>query len=457
MEKAFSIQQLANFFWELEREFNLLHYDINGIKVWQYQRHRIFLTMARQSGLFMQAHTKKNSFKELLSAAHSLFYYSVFSNPLSGKYQKDSLIFNAGRKVKEEGTFIDIYSDYLVHELPGNSYEIIEELYLNKHIAGKRENRKHQDFQQIRTFIKSKFSGFKLSEAQLSLISKIEEKTRKTLHTEIDLKTLFRNGYLTFKYDFEFYDKLIKKRKPKQIFLVCSYVYKLALIAAAKKNGVETIEIQHGTIDKFHVGYHFPNEKNIDYFPDKIYFFGEYWKNCMTFPIRDENKIVYGFPYFQQQKKRYSEVEKKPGSLLIISQGTIGKELSRFIWKSREVFKNYQLIYKLHPGEYERWRMDYPDLVKLSEQENVTVIDNSETNLYTYLAESEFVIGVYSTAIYEALSFECKVILVNLPGIEYLEDIIDKGYVKLVSKPESLLKHLESGRFKNFDSKMFFA
>lgn len=457
MEKLISIKELVGFILKLEDEFKLLQYEINGVKVWQYQRHRTFLTLARQVGLYTQAHTKKNNFRELVSAAPSLFYYSVFSNPLSGNYNKDILVFSAGRKVKVDGKYIDIYSEYLVNKLPENSYEIIEELYLNKHLPAEKRVRKHQDFQQVRTTIKSKLSSFKFSGEQVEFIERIEEKIKSGLNAEINLKRLLLTGYLTFKYDYEFYDKLIRKRKPKQIFLVCSYVYKLALISAAKKNGVETIEIQHGTIDKFHLAYSFPGQSTIDYFPDKIYFFGEYWKNCMTFPIKEENKIVYGFPYFQQQKGKYASIEKKRRSILIISQGTIGKNLSKFLRKSTELLHDYQITYKLHPGEYDRWKADYPDLVKFSEQENVTVIDNNNTSLYTFLAESEYVIGVYSTAIYEALAFNCKVMCIKLSGIEYLEDVIEKGYVKLVTVPEDISKFLDSGEFKKFDSKLFFA
>lgn len=457
MEKQISIKDLVGFILKLENEFNLLNYEIDGVKVWQYQRHRIFLALAREVGLYTQAHTKKNNFRELFMAAPSLLYYSLFSNPISGNYQKDILVFSAGRKVQVDGKYIDIYSEYLVNELPENSYEIIEELYLNKHLPASKKHRKHQDFQQVRTTIKSKLSRFKLSELQFTFINEVEQGIKTGLNAEINLKSLLLNGYLTFKYDFEFYDTLIKKRKPKQIFLVCSYVYKLALIAAAKQNGVETIEIQHGTIDKFHLGYSFPGYNSIDYFPDKMYFFGEYWKNCMTFPLKEENKIVYGFPYFRKQKEKFASIKKKKGSVLIISQGTIGNHLSEFLWENRDFLNDYEIIYKLHPGEYDRWKSDYPDLVKLSELKNVTVVDNNNTNLYSYLAESEYVIGVYSTAIYEALAFDCKVMCVNLSGIEYLEDVIENGFVKLISVPQDISRFLESGEFKKFDSKLFFA
>lgn len=457
MSKSFSIKQLAEKFWDLEQKLNLLAFEINGVKIWQYQRHRVFLTLARQVGLFTQAHTKKNAFKELLAAAPSLLYYSVFSNPLSGKYQKDTLVFSSGRKVKVDGKFIDIYSEYLVRQLPHNSYEIIEELYLNKHLPGDKANRKHQDVQQVSSFLKSKLSRFRFSNEQFVFISEIENEIKQELGVEIDLKTLFHNGYLMFKFDFDFYDRLLKKRKPKQVYVVCSYVYKLALIAAAKKNGVETIEIQHGTIDKFHVAYSYPNQKNIDYYPDRIYFFGEYWKNAAPIPLKEENKVVYGFPFFNEQKEKYRGITKKRRTVLIISQGTIGEKLSEFIWNSREILKDFGITYKLHPGEYERWKTDYPYLLKLSELENVVVIDNSKTNIYEFLAESEFVIGVYSTAIYEALAFDCKVILVDLPGIEYLEDVIEKGFVRLVKTSHDLENYILQNNFKQFNADLFFA
>jgi CDP-glycerol glycerophosphotransferase (TagB/SpsB family) len=173
--------------------------------------------------------------------------------------------------------------------------------------------------------------------------------------------------------------------------------------------------------------------------------------------LKEENKIVYGFPYFQQQKKKYDALTKQPRTFLIISQGTIGKKLSEFIWDCKEVFLDYQVTFKLHPGEYERWKTDYPELVKLSELENFTVIDNSNTNLYKFMAESEYAIGVYSTAVYEALSFDCKVLLVDLPGIEYLEDLINKDFVKRLKSKSDLEDQLQNGTFKKFDSKLFFA
>jgi hypothetical protein len=452
-----TLKGLAKFIWSIEDKFNLLDFEINGVKIWQYQRQRIFLDIAKQLGLFEKAHTKKIKFANLLVAAPSLLYYSIFSNPIIGNYQKETLVFSSGRKIKEENKFIDIYTEYFVRQLKKESFEIIEELYLNKHFTSDRKNRKHQDFQQIRTFLKSKLSSFALNELEEEYISKIEIEIFNFLGIKLNLKKQMRNGYLFFKNDFEFYENLINKRKPKQIFMVCSYDYKMALVAAAKKNNVEAIEIQHGTMNEFHLGYSYPNHDYIDYFPDKIYFWGEYWKNCTHFPIKEENKIIYGFPFFQKQKEKFKETTKQKGRVLIISQGTIGNKLSEFIWNNRDLFEELTISYKLHPGEYDRWKTDYPYLQKINMLENFTIVDNNNTNLYSYMAKSEFVIGVYSTAIYEALSFKCKGIVINLPGVEYFNDLIKDKIVRLVNNKEELHSCFKFDNYKKFNANYFFS
>jgi len=457
MVKSVTLKRLAQFLWSLEGEFDLLQYEINGVKVWQYQRFRIFNELAVATGLYKTAHTKKIGFTDILKAAPSLLYYSIFSNPLAGKYQRDYLIFGPGRKTNVQGQLIDIYTHYFIKEEQLENYEIIEELIENIHLTRERINRKHQDYQQIRTFLLSRLSSFRFNNSQLQFIEKIEQKIAFAFQVKIDLKKRFRNGYLTFKYDFNFYKKLIQKRQPKQIFIVCSYGYKMALVAAAKNYGVETIEIQHGTINKYHLGYSYPENKQIEYFPDKFYVFGRFWKEELQFPIPDENIIVKGFPYFKKQKEQYNSIPERGNQILIISQGTIGKRLSEIIWKGREDLSEYEVKYKLHPGEFSRWRTEYPHLVELASLENFEIIDHNNINIYSYFATSEFVIGVYSTAIYEALSFNCKVVLMDLPGVDYLTALIESEIVYLANNVKDALTFFKQKKFKEFPTNYFFA
>ena len=454
MKKINSLKQLAEFFWGLEEEFDLLDFKIGDVKAWQYQRFRIFNELTIATGLYKRAHTKKNGFFDLLKVSGSLLYYSLFSNPLSGNYSKDILIFNTGRKVNVEGELIDTYTKYFIEEEGLTNYEIIEELYENKHLIKKEKNTKHQDYQQIRTFLLGCFSSFKFTQQQKIFIKKISNRIYSELGVEINLENLIRTGYLNFNNDYNFYVKLLKKRKPAKVLLVCSYAYKKALVAAAKHCNIETIELQHGTIDRYHMGYSYPNSEHVDYFPDKIYVFGQYWKDAMKFPIAIENIAIRGFPYFNKQQKLVKDVIKIKNRITILSQGTIGLKLSQLLANDIELFKSFGIIYKLHPGEYSRWKKDYPDLKKIENE--ICVVDHNNENLYNYLKSSEYVIGIYSTAIFEALTLDCKVFLLDLPGIEYMTELIDKEYVILVNDFKEIMNQIKEENFKDFETNLFF-
>src|SRR5699024_2275823 len=114
---------------------------------------------------------------------------------------------------------------------------------------------------------------------------------------------------------------------------------------------------------------------------------------------------------------------KKKKQILFISQGTIGKELAKLALNISRNMPDYHFIFKLHPGEFDRWRSEYTELSTAAKFENFEVIDNNKINLYRFLAESDYQIGVYSTAIFEGLTLGCKTVLFNLPGIEYMKDL----------------------------------
>ena len=67
------------------------------------------------------------------------------------------------------------------------------------------------------------------------------------------------------------------------------------------------------------------------------------------------------------------------------------------------------------------------------------MIDNSEIPLYELMAKSNYQIGAFSTAIYEGLMFNCKTFIVDVPGTEYLNDLIEKGYVFKISDVDDLI------------------
>ncbi len=97
----------------------------------------------------------------------------------------------------------------------------------------------------------------------------------------------------------------------------------------------------------------------------------------------------------------------------------------------------------------------------VDEFNNFTVIDKSEPPLYELFAESHCQIGAFSTAIYEGLAFNCKTFIIDVPGVEYLDDLIDKNIVKKVKSSEELINYLKEDEeneiiFKEYDKDYFF-
>ena len=489
---TFTVKEICQKIWNLEEKYELNHKEIQGCYPWQLIRMYLYYEITRKTNVFESAQQSSLSLFDKINSFLPFLKNSILSNPLSGKENVDVLIFDHPRKVIFEDEYQDIYSYFLKDTLNqyGKSFETIESPYLNHHFRNneniKENHVRFNDRILLGSFIHKTRNRGKLpfTEEEKQLINTVKEELETAFEIEIDLFRILEDHILNFQYDYKKYIELLQKKSPKLVFLVVAYENK-ALVAACKKMNIEIIELQHGTISPYHLGYSYPentmkfnNEiKEIEYFPDKILSFGDYWKNACPFPIDSENIISMGFPYFEENSKTYMKIAEKKDNeqigqqqILFISQGVIGKYLSKLAYETASNInesQNYNFIYKLHPGEYGTWRENYDYLTKaVDEFDNFTVIDKSEPPLYELFAESHYQIGAFSTAIYEGLAFNCKTFIIDVPGVEYLDDLIDKDIVKKVKNSEELINYINNENisiqeydkdyfFKNFDETIF--
>ena len=101
----------------------------------------------------------------------------------------------------------------------------------------------------------------------------------------------------------------------------------------------------------------------------------------------------------------------------------------RHILLQMPLFSNATIFYKLHPGEYGRFKL-YPAYIDLSKYKNVKFVE--DVDLYSLLASSEYHVGVFSTALYEGMEFGCKTLILDLPGIEYVTDLLTTGKASML-------------------------
>lgn len=438
----------------LEKDNNLFDYEIQGFKYWHYIRFSVFQEILKQVDNVGLAHTsleKEKYFKRFYLKLKQLPNF-LFKNPIWFLKEKDLIILNSSRRVKNGKYFECLYTDILINHT-NYSYYVFENPILEKHFKpiGTR-NIRYLDYITFRVAIYKefmrKFIRFSISETDKEQVLKIINLINALFNIYLDEKRiihLVENVVLAYNESKKYYKKILDKVKPKVIIQLASYSFDRYLInEIAKKRGIPVIELQHGTMGKYHVAYNFAEKMDLPTFPDYIFLFGQFWKDNTRLPIDDSKIKVVGWPYYEQKIKTYkrnNEVKSARKNILFISQGTVGKELSKAAINLADKIdlSRYQITYKLHPGEYTRWKNEYPWLVN----SNMEIIDNNEHDMHYYFAKSDVQIGVYSTAIYEGIGYGLRTFIYKLYGHETMEELYKNGYAVLFESIDELIVNLE--------------
>src|SRR5690606_18353096 len=88
-------------------------------------------------------------------------------------------------------------------------------------------------------------------------ISKIEKDLNELFGVNLGIGSIFKNDIEKFKAEYSLYSKLLKIKKPKEIYLINS-CDKAALIAAAHSQSVLVNELQHGLNSNLDIILNFP-------------------------------------------------------------------------------------------------------------------------------------------------------------------------------------------------------
>jgi hypothetical protein len=194
------------------------------------------------------------------------------------------------------------------------------------------------------------------------------------------------------------YARLLRRVDPKLLVLVVSYGRGMkVLIEVAKTLEIPVVELQHGQIRGENAGYDFPGDVEVGLLPDGLWTFGSFWATQAEMPISADRVRPVGFPWLERQIKAHATARTRD-QLLFISQGTVGEALSQLaVACAADTRIIDEVMYKVHPGEVDRWREAYPWLL----DSEVTVIDGQSPSLYELFAQSRAQVGVGSTAVYE--------------------------------------------------------
>jgi len=440
-------------FKELEKDLNLFSLIVDEIPIWERIRVSATKEIKQQHGQG-QAHTdNEEGWRTNLRGLGLLLKNAVHRNPfLAGEH--DFLFFgHQRRKLQDDGYWWDLYCDP-IHDQSDLDYVHMEAPYLMSHSRpAKTANLRYLELIEYGGKIQQELGirSPSIPDHVVSRLKEAESEINRRFDADIDLVSLARDSLHERNTTLPLYDRLLDRVDPSVAVVVVSYG-KETFIEACKRNDVPVVELQHGVIYDEHYGYSYPEGETKESFPDYLFTFGEFWNEGINYPIPDSHVIPVGYPYLEQRMNAYDSTSSSD-QILFISQGTIGHELSQFAISAHEDERiHHEIVYKLHPGEYDRWRDEYPQLA----QSDIRVVDSSEPPLYQLFAESTVQIGVGSTAVYEGLCFDLETFVFETGDQSPLQPLIEDGAASPVKSISELADELGSGRNRSFDRQRFF-
>lgn len=419
-----NIKELCHLFWSIES--TVFKSKENFKPYWHMVRMRAYYHVAQKIGLISNPHPYKRNYIWAISYFIKVMFSSVFNIfKLNKLFSAEKLVFEHPRTMGVKNAHIDIYSHYFIETSISKGEKV---LVMSRTLNGSLE--KDDDFtrfnidliENMRSILgvfagKIDFFSLGKSDEFYSAASKVLDK-----HTSKDIKRITRSGFVEYYFSYFAYRIIfLFCFRLNEVVLVDGYNSKAGVINAARKNkkNIKITELQHGVITKFHLGYSYIHDLYDEAsLPDKIFVWNDFWLKSVSKFCPIDTKVIQN-QYFEDNIKRFENVEKQKNTVLVISQGAISESIALKILESLDKLADFKVYYKLHPSEYSTWKDS--DVMKTLANRDIEFLE--KVDLYEYFAKCEFVVGVFSTALFEAIEINCKLVLVDLPGIEYWEDM----------------------------------
>ena len=239
--------------------------------------------------------------------------------------------------------------------------------------------------------------------------------------------------------------KLIEFTKPQALVLKSSYdPMSQMLNFFSNRVGVKTIEFQHGHIYSEHPGYF--RSKNIDpdvqnTYPKKIFVENEFYRSILLDNYWHEDSISVVGEIIQKKSVESSAL----GSLLrqnttvvtVINQHTLSDEIADSL-RAAKFMPDYTFLIKLHPRLIHQ---QIDAFRKILTFDNIVLV-KTEHSIEECFSVSNSAVGVYSTGLIDALKSNIPVHILNLPGCEFMDDMVGIGLMNKIDRLEELNNQL---------------
>ena len=427
--------------WEMKHEL-INNKQVDGFKYWNYMRRDMFMSFKDEYGNIEPPFYK--NMKEGSGGNKKLEKIKKLVLPIEQDrvVKSDYLFLCHPRRQEIDGKMVSIYTDYIADNFPGS-------VTLQRSGAGKykrediySKNLLFADGIREKSYVYRYFMKYtnpgKYKEIREKIKKDMEEPFRDLnegydLHPNTaDFTERATVLYFLYKYRKKEYEKLLDKISPKVIVEVVGRSFDAEIInEMASERGIKTIELQHGTNTLW-----FPENIPFPQGPLWYFSFGEFWNEETRPGVPEGHMLSTGFPFHDIMMKDYPKEKRKQdkNAIIFLSGVKYGKELFEAAAGLKKLRPELDVIFKLHPMEYDIYMEKYPGVM----ESGVRVIGDRKTPLYSLFAESYMQVGVESTAILEGMGFELATFIYDHPMAVAMKGILDKGYAKMFKTPEEL-------------------
>lgn len=428
-------------FCEIERKYKLFDIEFNGVKYWKYARYYIYNVIWHNlyGIIFPFWFDDKSEWKCSRYIHRYQKLTDILFHNINLSFKKDVLLFTFNRRIKSGKQYISPVTDEISMQLK-RSHCIVESPYCGGYyrptpirgikyfdvwdgVGDKSKEYKPINRGQLRKQLLSIF------ETEFNLKFTSEEK--RILLTNINYYIMYRNDLMTK------YRRIIKKVAPKMVLYTAAYIGDMVVLTEVLKElDIPSVEILHGFVAENNMAYTYAEIGLNDALPDYIFAYNQIQKDSIKWGLPKECVKVVGNPWLEKRKKNFiseSNIQREKKQIVFIS-GAIPAIEKYIAYMAEKIDKDkYDIIFKLHPVEYGCWNNIYKKLPN-----SVEVVDNNENDIHYYLARADFVIGITSTALFEAAIYSAKIIVLEENSWQSMEILLKAGRASLVSNAQEL-------------------
>jgi hypothetical protein len=391
-------------FTDEEKRLGLDSHSYFGVCWWDLLRYESYIKFLGEN----VPHKSTKGFRDRIKKCKNILYYAVdwglgfiqFLWLFIRQKKSSVMIVTHPRKVLSKGRLIDIYTERVFSDLA--KVESVIRVEPRPFVDGFIRNENVLSIGIFnflagsfsRIFIKTNFIDRYVDNCEVTLV--INEFNDKVGADILSLKKIqyYIVRFLILK---KFYKLLLSVIRPNHVLLVVSCGNE-AVVAAAREKGIPVSELQHGSPVKGKLNYDYSNGITKTLFPDYFLAFSQFFCSSNIFPISSENCIPIGFPYLTDEKYQCANI-KENIDCLFITQPIVDKYFFNFILDFKLKYPNKTVGVRLHPSTTRTSIDEYRSI------RSIEIIEKNTETIYESISRSSIVVGSYSTALFEAVSF----------------------------------------------------